>query len=212
MADESIELSEVASPIERQEVLARLFMSYRDRLRRMLDLRFDRHLRSRVDPSDVLQQAFLQASRRLESYLRDPSLPFYMWLRFLAGQELLKVRRKYIGAQARDPRRQLSIDRGGVPSASSEAISEILVLKQSTPSSLVLRDEERKLVQNTLEGMEETDREVLVLKHFEQLSTGDVASLLGISQAAVRQRHVRAVARFRRVLKGKRGTWETREP
>ena len=201
LRDEAFELSQLGSIAERQEHLAGLFTGYRARLRRMVDLRFDRRLRSLADPSDVLQEAFLQASRRLESYLKDPKLPLYLWVRFLAGQELLKLRRRHVGPPGRHA--QLSLDRGCVPSASSQDISETLISKESTPSDLAVREEQRRLIQDALDGLESTDREVLVLKHFEQLSTVEVATLLGISQPAVRQRHARAASRFRKALKKK---------
>jgi len=201
--DETARLAKLGNKRERQALLAQLFTVHRNRLRQAIDIRFDRHLRARVDPSDVLQEAFLEASRRLDGYLQAPQLPFYLWLRSLAGQAFLKLRRRHLDAKARDVRRQVSIDRCGFPSATSQAVAALLIARELTPSDRLLRDERQRLIEDTLEKMEEIDREVLALKHFEQLSNQQIAALLGITEGAVRQRHVRAVSRFRRAFKSK---------
>ena len=109
--------------------LGSLLEGHRRRLRRMVKLRLDPRLQGRIDPSDVLQEAYLEASRRLAEYLRDPKLPFFLWLRFLTGQKLLALRRQHLGTQARDAGREVSLFHGAMPEASSACLAAQLMGK-----------------------------------------------------------------------------------
>ena len=109
------------------EALGRLLERHRKRLRRMIRLRLDPRLQGRIDPSDVLQEAYLEAAQRLAEYLRQPTMPFFLWLRFIAGQKLLALRRRHLGTQARDAARELSIYRGAMPEASSACLAAQLL-------------------------------------------------------------------------------------
>src|SRR5262249_37973909 len=111
-------------PQARQRVLAKFFMSHRRRLRLFVDLRLDHRLRAVVDPSDVLQEAFLVATKRLEEYAANPRVPLFLWLRFIAGQKLHEVHELHLGVQKRDARRKVSISPAGIPGASSVAIAD----------------------------------------------------------------------------------------
>ncbi len=180
-------------------------MRCRPRLRRMIKLRLDRRLQGRVDPSDVIQETHLEVSRRLAEYLRDPSMPFFLWLRLVTGQKLALVHRQHLGVQARDAGREVSIYRGALPEATSEALAARLVGRQTSPSQAAARAELNIRLQEALNSMEELDREVLALRHFEQLTNGESARVLGISETAACNRYVRALERLKKILTGPAG-------
>lgn len=176
--------------------LTELFERYRGPLRRVVQIRMNGRLRGRVDASDVVQEVYLEAARRLEEYLEDPSLPFYLWLRYMTGQKLVDAHRRHLGAKARDAFRECSLYRGPMPEASSASMAAELVGTLTTPSQAAVRAELVAQMQQTLNNMEEMDREVLILRHFEQLSNSDVSRLLGLSESAASKRYIRALERL----------------
>src|SRR5262249_22089592 len=147
----------------------------RPRLRRMIKFRLDRWLQGRVDPSDVIQEAYLEVSRRLVEYLHDPSMPFFLWLRLVTGQKLALAHRQHLGVQARDAGREVSLHRGAFPEATSAALAAQLIGHQTSPSQAAAKAELRIRLQEALNGMEDIDREILALRHFEQLSNVEAA-------------------------------------
>src|SRR5437764_3919971 len=177
-----------------------LLSSHRDRLKRMVRLRLSRRLQGRVDDSDVLQEAFLDVSRRLADYAADPKLPFYLWLRHLTGLKLAEVHRRHLGTQRRDADREVTLHRGGLPEADSASLAAQLLGTVTTPSEAAIKAETRLYVQEALNSMEPIDREVLALKHFEQLSTSEIAEVLGLSKAGAGSRYLRAIKRLREIL------------
>ncbi len=177
-----------------------LLAQHHDRLRRMVALRLDPRLQGRVDPSDVLQESYLEAVRQLADYLCDPVLPFFLWLRQLAGNRLFKIHRHHLGTQRRDAGREVSLYRGALPEASSAALAAQLLGHECRPSEAAVRTELKLRLQEILNRMEPLDREVLALRHFEQLTTPEVARELGISQAAASKRYVRALVRLKEIL------------
>jgi RNA polymerase sigma-70 factor, ECF subfamily len=177
-----------------------LFSRHRDRLRRMVHLRLSRRLAGRVDDSDVLQEACLEAARRLEEYLREPKLPFFLWLRHLTALKLAEVHRRHLGTQLRDADREVTLHRGLLPLADSVSLAAQLLGTLTTPSQAVIKAETRLLVQEALNGMDPIDREVLALKHFEQLSMAEIAEVLGLSKAGAGSRYLRAIKRLRQIL------------
>jgi RNA polymerase sigma-70 factor (ECF subfamily) len=181
------------------------FRHYRGRLIRMVRLRLDPRVRGRVDPSDVVQEAYLEVSRKLADYLRDPRLPFFLWLRLLAGQKLALAHRQHLGVQARDAGREISLFHGAYPEASSAALAVQLMGKLTTPSQAAVKAELKVRVQEALNGMDPIDREVLTLRHFEQLSNAEAALVLGLKETAAANRYVRALERLRGVLAGQPG-------
>jgi RNA polymerase sigma-70 factor (ECF subfamily) len=197
-ASESAQLCEAAQGD--QQVWGRLLERHRDRLRRMVALRLDRRLQGRVDASDVLQEAYLEASLRLAEYVKHPPLPFFLWLRFLVGQALLTQHRRHLGAQARDAGRELSLYRGALPEATSAALAAHLLGRATSPSEAVLRAERKLLLEEALNQMEPLDREVLALRHFEQLSNGEAAQVLGLDKSAASKRYARALLRLKDIL------------
>ena len=138
--------SEIARQLERarggdRSAVGALFEGHRVRLERLVALRLDRRLRARVDEADVVQDTFLEAARRIEGYLERPSMPFYLWLRFLANQRLQTLCREHLGARRRDVRREVPIAAGPYPEASSEALAAQLLGKLTTPSQVAMRAE-----------------------------------------------------------------------
>ena len=154
-----------------------LFERHRDRLRRMIQFRLDDRIHARVDPSDVLQDVFVEYARALPVYARNPECPFFLWLRFLTGMKLNAIHRHHLGVKARDPRRELSL---AGPPASSGSLASFLLGAGSTPSAAAQRAETRSRIQDALSQMDAIDREVLSLRHFEQLSNQETAAALGL--------------------------------
>ena len=183
-----------------EAALRELFSRHRDRLKRMVHLRLSRRLAGRVDDSDILQEACLEAARRLEEYLREPKLPFFLWLRHLTALKLAEVHRRHLGTQLRDADREVTLHRGGLPLADSVSLAAQLLGTLTTPSQAVIKAETRLLVQEALNSMDPIDREVLALKHFEQLSTAEIAEVLGLSKAGAGSRYLRAIKRLREIL------------
>jgi RNA polymerase sigma-70 factor (ECF subfamily) len=180
--------------------MGELFDMYRDRLRRMIRLRLDQRLQGRLDPSDVLQEAFLEFAQALPTYVNNPEAPFYLWLRCITGRKLQLLHRQHLGTRMRDARREVALHRGALPEASSVSLAAQLLGKLTTPSQACLRAELRLQIQEALSDMEPLDREVLALRHYEQLSNREIAYVLGISEAAASVRFMRALRRLKQLL------------
>jgi RNA polymerase sigma-70 factor, ECF subfamily len=170
------------------------------RLRRMVDARLDRRVRGRVDPSDVLQDGFVDAIARFPGYLADPKLPLFLWLRLVIGERLAKVHRDHLGAQVRDAGREVSLYRGPMPAASSAALAAHLLGKETSPTQAAVRAERLLRIQEALNSLDPLDREILSLRHFEELSHAEAARVLDIQEAAAAKRYVRALKRLKDVL------------
>lgn len=183
-----------------KEALGELFGQHQERLRRMVLLRLDRRLQGRIDPSDVLQEAYLEFSRALAEYLRNPALPFFLWLRMITGRKLLALHRHHLGTKVRDAGREVSLHRGALPQASSVSLAAQLLGRYSSPSQAAMRAELQIRIQDALNSMDPLDREVLALRHFEQLSNAETASVLGLNPTAASNRYVRALKRLRKIL------------
>jgi len=179
-----------------------LLMRHRDRLCRMVAVRLDRRLAARFDPSDVVQEALLDADQRLSDYLEQRPLPFYPWLRRLAWEHLLKLKQRHLAARKRSANRE-ERQGFGLPDASALELAQRLVSQGTSPSNGLLRDEVRGRVQAALVRLPEGDREVLVLRYLEQLSMGEVAAVLEITEGAVKMRHTRALGRLCGLLGGR---------
>ena len=178
---------------------ADLFSRHRGRLKQMLEFRLDRRLRGREDSSDILQQVYIDAHKNISSYLKRPQLSFYVWLRQLTSQRLIDVYRRHMKAERRDVRQEISIDKSnsGVTSASM-AIQ--LAALMPTPSQVAMQAEMIAQIESSLQSMDSLDREILALRHFEELRNSEVAEVLGIKEAAASNRYVRALTRLRETL------------
>jgi RNA polymerase sigma-70 factor, ECF subfamily len=185
-----------------RQAAAELFQRYRDRLRRMVRLRLDRRLQGRVDPSDVLQEAFVDVAKRVGEYAEKHSVPFFLWVRFLTGQRLLAIHRQHLGTQMRDAGQEVSLYHGALPQVTSMSLAEQLLGRLTTASRAAMRAELKLRVQEALNGMDPQDREVLVLRHFEELSNAEAARVLGIKPTAAVNRYVRALKRLKDVFQG----------
>ncbi len=183
-----------------RQLLGVLMARHRERLRRMVALRLDRRLQGRIDPSDVIQEAYLEAAARLADYLRDPSMPFFLWLRFLAGQKLVTLHRHHLGVRMRDAGQEVALRQDPLPEASSAALAAQLLGHDTQPSEAAIRAEMKVRMQQALDGMDPADREVLALRHFEQLSRAEIAAVIGVSEAAAGKRYIRALERLKQAL------------
>jgi RNA polymerase sigma-70 factor, ECF subfamily len=191
-----------------RQCLGELLDRDRDRLRRMVALRLDRRLGGRIDPSDVIQEAQLEAAERLAEYIRNPTMPFFLWLRLITGQRLAELHRRHLGARMRAAGREVALYRGGIPEATSAALAAQLIGRATAPSRAAVRAEIKLRLQDALNAMDPLDREVLSLRHFEQLSTTETARELGIPEETTRKRHFRALKRLKEVLAASGGPEE----
>jgi RNA polymerase sigma-70 factor, ECF subfamily len=178
-----------------------LLVRHRQRLRQAVAYRLDRRLAARVNPSDVVQEVLAEASRRLPEYLRERPLPFYPWLRQMALERLVALHRRHVQAQRRSVRRE----EAGLPALPDESAEELagrLAASASSPSQRLVRREARERVRAALSRLPPADREVLELRHLEQLSVAETAAVLGVSPGAAKTRHLRALQRLRGLLEG----------
>jgi RNA polymerase sigma-70 factor (ECF subfamily) len=192
--DDLESLSELVSTGD-QPGIEELLMKHQPRLRRMVAARLDPRLASRVDPSDIVQEAFVEAVKQLPDYLRKPAIPLYPWLRQLAANRLAAAYQHHLHAQRRSVAREVSLDLG-LSSASVALLADRLVSSQTTPSRELSRKEIERQVRDALSRLPLIDREVLILRFVEQLSSRETAAILGISAEAVGMRRLRALRRL----------------
>jgi RNA polymerase sigma-70 factor (ECF subfamily) len=177
----------------------RLWATYRAPLRRMIDLRLDRVLARRVDASDVVQDVLIRASQRLPEYLRNPVLPFDLWLRQIARDVMIDQHRRHRGAA----RRSLDHEQPLVAAFGDRSSLDLAAQLRDpalTPAAAALRGELQRRFRAALLKLDDDDREIVLLRHFEQLSNSEAARTLGLSDAAAGMRHLRALRRLRAVL------------
>jgi RNA polymerase sigma-70 factor (ECF subfamily) len=190
---------------------SRLLEQHRDRLRRMIAIRLNQRLQGRLDPSDVLQETYLEASRQLNNYLSQQDLPFHLWLRGLAINRLNKLHRRHLGASKRDARRDVSLDEVA-PEASSAVLAAHLMSRADRPSEAAHRADLQAQLTTALDQLDPLDREALVLRHFEQMSSAEAGQVLGISAAAAGKRYLRALGRLRQMLADAPGGLDAWQP
>lgn len=180
--------------------LGELLEQSRERLLQIVSFRMDQRLRSRIDPADVVQDAFMEATKRFGEQKRDDRIPFFLWMRLLTLQRLAELHRKNLGVKARDAGREVSIFSGPLPQATSAVIAAQLLGGLTSPSQAAIRVETRLAVEEKLNDMETLDREILVLRHFEQLSNQETAKVLDIKQSAASNRFIRALKKLKAEL------------
>lgn len=205
MSDEGSRAAELPALVEQavrgdDQAWQRLMSDHWPRLRRMVALRMDPRLQGRIDPSDVVQESYIDAARRLPEYVKNPAMPFFVWLRWLVGQRLMEQHRRHLGAQARDVSREVSLYNGAFPEATAADLAANVIGEFSTPSQAAIRVEQTKRLQEALESLEPIDREILVLRHFEQLSNGEAAEVLDLDKSTASKRYARALIRLKDVL------------
>jgi RNA polymerase sigma-70 factor, ECF subfamily len=184
-----------------------LLSRHRRRLRRMISVRMDPRLNARMDPSDVVQEVLAEAARRLPEYVGSTPLPFYPWLRQIAWEQLVKLHRHHLRTQKRSALRERNFGLG-LSDQSALALAEHLLASGTSPSGRAMREELRERVRRALGQLDPGDREILVMRHLEQLQIGEIAAMLGISEGAVKMRRLRAAEQLRRLLEDRPGKEE----
>lgn len=189
--------------------LAAVFSLYRERLKRIVHFRLDHRLTSRVSDSDVLQETYIAAAKRLEHFGKRDDLPAFVWLRLILGQQLIDCHRQHLNAEMRDVRREVALPQaaGGEQSAhTSQAIAAHLAAKLTAASDVVARAERLESLERILNQLEPLDREVIALRHFEELSNVETAQVLSIETSAASKRYVRAMARLAELMASQQHT------
>jgi RNA polymerase sigma-70 factor (ECF subfamily) len=197
-----------AEPHETEELLDRvrqgqtgavdqLLVRHREPIRRMIDLRLDPALAGRVDASDVVQDVLLEASRRLKDYLENPAMPFHLWLRHMAQDHIIDAHRKHRLAQRRSLDREQPLHVARLGDQSSLDLAAQLFDHELTPASAAIRQEMQRRLESAVASLETDDREIVLMRHHEQLSNQEVASLLGLTEAAASMRYLRALRKLR---------------
>lgn len=188
-----------------QDALADLFECYRNRLRKLVHLRLDRRLQGRVDASDVLQEAYLDVVEKLPGYEHHDDTRFFLWLRLVTGERLLQVHRRHLGTKKRDAEMEVSLYPRSMPVAESASLAFSLFGDFTSPSHGAMRAEIQIKLQEMLNSMDPIDREILVLRHMEELSNEEAAQALDLKKTAASNRYMRALKRLRVVLAGMPG-------
>lgn len=183
-----------------RDVLGELFRLNRPRLWRLARFRMDRRLLGRIDPDDVLQEAFLAGSRRVESFLTEPGASFFVWLRLIVMQTLCDLHRHHLGAQMRDVRRDISLDPASEGTRTSVCLAALLVGSITSPSQAVAGLELMARLEQAISSMPEIDQEIIALRHFEDLNNLEAAESLGLTPQAASNRYVRAISRLKQIL------------
>ncbi len=178
----------------------RLWERHREPLRRMIGSRLDPALGRRADASDVVQETMIEASRRLAAYLREPALPFHLWLRQIARDRLVDAHRRHRAAGVRSLDRERSLTLPAFADRSSIELAAQLRDPGMTPAASAMRRELERRFREVLSGLDEDDREILLLRHFEAMTNGEAARALGLSEPAAGMRHLRALRRLRAAL------------
>ena len=202
MASEPSGMIELRRRIEcgDEAALLEFFARHRERLKRMVSLRLDRRLQGRIDPSDVLQEACIDVVRRAREYLANPAMPAFLWLRWITGQRLLILHRRHLGSKVRDVGLEVSLHHGALPQATSVSLATMLLGRLASPTRAALRAELQLRLQEVLNTMDPIDREILTLRHFEELNNNETAQVLGISKTAASNRYIRALKRLKDLL------------
>jgi RNA polymerase sigma-70 factor, ECF subfamily len=201
----------VPQPHETQELLDKvrhgeaqavdqLLVRHRDPLRRMIDLRLDPALAGRIDASDIVQDVLLEASRRLADYLKNPLMPFHLWLRHIAQDHIIDAHRRHRLAQRRSLDKEQPLHLGKLGDQSSLDLAAQLFDQELTPASAAIRHELQHRLETAVNALPDDDREIIVMRHFEQMTNQEVAGILGLTEAAASMRYLRALRRMRAAL------------
>lgn len=182
-----------------QKALADLLAIHQEKLERIVAFRLAPILRSRVDPADVLQEAYFEISRRIHEFIDGSPVSFFVWIRQKTIQTLIDIHRSHT-REKRDAHREMPLASAPYGHTTSISIARFLLDDITSPSQAAVREEEIQQFQSALESMNETDREVIAMRHFEHLNNQQVAEVLGISPTAASNRYVRAAAKLSEIL------------
>ncbi len=180
--------------------LAKMFGDLEPRLLRMISFRLDQRLLGRLDPVDVLQDSYIEIAKRVEEFKAQSDVNFFVWSRQLTWQTVLKANRHHLEVQKRDARREIKLDRASDSGSTAAAMTAVLAMSITSPSSKFAKEEMTRQLHSALEELDETDREVLALRHFEQLSNNEVAEILGLQKTAASNRYIRALGRLKQIM------------
>lgn len=184
----------------KSEAVNQLLERHRGALRKLVQLRLDRKIARRVDASDVVQDVLLEANSRLQEYLANPQMPFHLWLRHLARDRMIDMHRRHRGAQRRSLDRERSLAAPQFGDQSSFDLASQLVASELTPAAASIRRELEQRFLAALDLLDDDDRDILLMRHFEQLGNSEAAEALGLSAAAAGMRHLRALRKLRTIL------------
>jgi len=182
-----------------EQALAQLFEKYRHRLRRMVELRMNAQVRSRLDASDVVQEAFVEIARRIRTRHEEINIPIFLWMRLVTGDRLAQLHRTHLRTGKRNAFRDVSLNRS-VPGASHVYLASQLAGQFTSVDRGLIREEVSERLEAALNSLDEGDREVIAMRHFEELSTDEIAIVLGISVSGVLKRYARAIRRLTRTI------------
>ncbi len=183
-----------------ERAVRELFVKHEDRLKRMIRLRLNRRLQGRIDSSDVLQEVYLEIAGKLDEYLQNPRAPFFLWLRQMTGYKLADIHRRHLGTQMRNAERDISVFRGALPPANSVSLAAQLLGQLTSPSQAAVKAEMRHRLQETLDNMDPVDREIIALRHFEQLTSEETAQVLRMTKSGASSHYIRAIKRLKEKL------------
>lgn len=186
----------------KDSALAQLFEKHRGRLERIARLRLDRRLQRRIDPADIVQDTYLAVQRKFLRFYDPEDLDFFLWLRLELAQRLVDVHRFHLGAQARDAALDVSLQQGAPPQVTSMSLAEQLLGRLTTPSNAAMRAELKLRLEDAINSLDPQDRDILVMRHFEELTNSEAAQVLGIKSSAACNRYVRAIRRLKTALGG----------
>jgi len=186
----------------KDSALAQLFEKHRGRLERIARLRLDRRLQRRIDPADIVQDTYLAVQRKFLRFYDPEDLDFFLWLRLELAQRLVDVHRFHLGAQARDAALDVSLQQGALPQVTSMSLAEQLLGRLTTPSNAAMRAELKLRLEDAINSLDPQDRDILVMRHFEELTNSEAAQVLGIKSSAACNRYVRAIRRLKTALGG----------
>lgn len=183
-----------------REATDRLLERHRQALRQMVQMRLDARLRQRVDVSDVVQEVLVEASRRLQEYLAHPTMPYHLWLRQIARDRIIDTYRRHRGSSKRSLDREMALDLPAGDAHSTQELVRQLVGRELTPAQAAVQAELAQLVAAAIRELPEQDAEILVMRHYEQLSNQEIAQALGLTEPAASMRYLRALRRLKERL------------
>ncbi|MDG2223760.1 MAG: sigma-70 family RNA polymerase sigma factor [Rubripirellula sp.] len=182
------------------QALADVFSHFRQQLERIVRFRLDYRLAARVSDSDVMQETFIAAAKRLDHFSNHPEMPPFLWLRLIVGQQLIDLHRRHFKTEMRDIRKEVSLQQTISPNTSL-ALAAKLAGPMISMSEIVAQAERIERLETVLNEMDPIDREVIALRHFEELSNLDTAQVLGIKPSASSKRYLRAMTRLGELMK-----------
>lgn len=191
-----------------QGAVEQLLTRHREALKRMVDMRLDKRVAQRVDVSDIVQEVLVEASRRLQLYLENPVMPFHLWIRQIAKDRIIDAHRRHRVSAKRSVDRERRLEINGQPDASTIELAGQLLDPELTPAARATQREMAIQVQTCIEQLDERDRDILLMRHYEQLSNQEVAQALGLTEPAASMRYLRALKRLRAAIAGETSDFE----